>query len=534
MARGWRGSLLPAIRQALRRELPGLAGLALLLWLGGPLVALVVVAGTLAARRRRRRRRGPGGRRPLALLLALLVLPGLPVLGYALAPTLGVALPLPPGTGRWVTPAYEGRPLEPGPLRGVPAAPGSAPIGDSPVVRSRWQPGCAPLAVHGADPAARALALCGAGADAPRLESLDDAASPTAATTLRPAASGGDCAGAAAVRPDGRLAVGVGRSVRIVRTDPLADEGGSDLADLLDPDDCVRDVVLDPRGRTWFASAAGVVGLLDGPGDPVATLRLRASVPQGFAAPDPRSPDRVELATADGVVALGVAPGPRLRVAWRRDDVRGPGARPVGLPPATPGGPGLLAVLDAASQRPGVVVLDRRTGVERCRLELFDADGDPAAPGLGLVPLDPTGAAGPAAIAVDARRWSTASTLLGRAPRGGVARIDVGPDPEAAGRLRCAQTWSTVLPAAPIAPVVAPAVGLAYVVDARRSAWGAQAWGVSLLDLRTGTRTVRVRVGLGEAARPTGPLLRAGRGLVLGVRGGLVTLRDLRADVPQG
>lgn len=518
------------MRQRPQRPLRLLAWPALLLlgWLTGPLPVLLVVGLLLGVPRLRDAVLEPwwsATPRERVTRVGVGALVGSAVVGLAVGPWLlapSGRLPLPPGPGRWVTPAYEGRPLEARPLTRADAVADAGPVGDSPVVAGRWLgTGCSTMR---ADAAGHGLVLCRDG-DITTLRVLGADDRPRASLDL-PAS--GPCAGGLALRPDGRLAVGLGRAVTVVRTVGTGDraivrrEARSDLTGVLAAGDCVRDVALDPRGRTWFVSARGVLGLLDGAGPPLGRLDLGAPVATGFAAPDPARPDRMEVSSQEAVVAVDVAAGPRLQEAWRSAYDLGSGPRagqPVpgsaSRPLALPGG--LLAIADVAEPRSHVVVLDRASGRERCRAELF-AD-DHSIVGADLVAVG----RGASLLAVDSAGWTPWGTALGRAPHGAISRIDVRPEGD---RLRCVTAWTADVPTAPVAPVVAADTGLAYVVGKRSTLWAVQAWTLTLVDLRTGARPVTLRLGLGELARPTGPLVRRDRSLHLVVRGGVVRVRD--------
>ncbi len=214
--------------------------------------------------------------------------------------------------------------------------------------------------------------------------------------------------------------------------------------------------------------------------------------------------------------------GGRPAVVWRAAYDRGEEVKDgqpdqgTGTPPVPLAG-GLVALTDNAEPRMHLRVLDARDGSEVCSAALFEDDhsatrGPLVSVGRGVVVANTAGSSG----------WSP--TLLGRAPSGGVARVDVV-DGE------CVERWSTDLVAPSAGAVVSPVTGLVYLPTKRRSWWGADAWYLTAVEAATGHTAFGVRLGLGplvDPADPTGSPVALGPdgAAYVGTRGGLVRVRD--------
>jgi hypothetical protein len=113
------------------------------------------------------------------------------------------------------------------------------------------------------------------------------------------------------------------------------------------------------------------------------------------------------------------------------------------------------------------------------------------------------------------------STTLGRVTEPGVARVDVR-----AGA--CSLAWTADLVAAGGGPTLSPATGLLYVTTKRRSWWGASAWYLSAIDVRTGRSVFSVRTGLGAAydGGRAAPVLGRDGAVYVPTVSGLVRVRD--------
>ncbi|GAA2018699.1 hypothetical protein [Nocardioides kribbensis] len=555
----------------------------------------------------------------------------------AVAAAVGIAvvapagwLPVPPGPGALVTPAYVGRPVAAQPPLDVAGGPG--PRGESPGVTSRWfgwggrcwgvtAAGDALLArcgstlrLVGAD-SLRArdtldLAAGGAGesdsaggSDGAAEEPAGACASAFATTSSvasvlgaggsgagsggAAAGDGGEAAGDDAAGDLPATADGTGAVVptldRRVLVVAIGDDGGEltvvrdvDVSAAVPAGDCLVSAAAaggptgvsgGGGGRLWFVTRDGRVGVVD-PDGTVRTTDLGETVGQplvvapaggsaggsagdaagaaggttGGSAASPSGPgggaaggsaggstggsagtagSEVLVSSTAATYRLALRGG-RPAVVWRAAYDRGQEVKDgqpdqgTGTPPVPLAG-GLVALTDNAEPRMHLRVLDARSGSEVCSAALFEDDhsatrGPLVSVGRGVVVANTAGSSG----------WSP--TLLGRAPSGGVARVDVV-DGE------CVERWSTDLVAPSAGAVVSPVTGLVYLPTKRRSWWGADAWYLTAVEAATGHTAFGVRLGLGplvDPADPTGSPVALGPdgAAYVGTRGGLVRVRD--------
>lgn len=465
-----------------------LVGVGLLVLAAGPLVLLLAGLSLYLPRVRGWLR--PSRRVVAGWVVALLVLAGVAVVlpdGWA---------PIPPGPGAWVTPSYVGRPVVGGAEHG--------PGGESPQVRTRSYglDDCRRLEV---DPHGWLVTVCG-DAGHPVLRLID-------AETLRPRAvkdlpaRAADCPAAFVLDADGRAVVAARGRLLVVGTadaedDPdLTTEAGVDLG--IADGDCVVGVAADEAGRAWFATRAGVAGVVAG--DRVASVDLGDEVDRPLAA----FAGGAYVAGAEGLHRV-VLDGRRVTVAWSAayDGGGERGAAPVPL------ASGLVAVADNRDPRLQVVFHRAATGEVVCRAEVF-GDGAGATDG-GLV------AAGDAVVVQNSHGYDgPLSTVLGRTTDRGIARVDVVDG-------ACRVTWTTDLDVPSGAPAVSVPDGLVYAYVKRHSWLGVDAWYLAALDLRTGRLLWARRTGLGvlrdnhHGQITLGP----GRAAYVPVLGGLVSVRD--------
>ncbi|MEQ4548184.1 hypothetical protein [Nocardioides kribbensis] len=537
----------------------------------------------------------------------------------AVAAAVGIAvfspagwLPVPPGPGALVTPAYVGRPVAAQPLLDVAGGPG--PRGESPGVTSRWFGwGGRCWGVTAAGDAL--LARCGStlrlvGADSLRArDTLDLAAGGSGESDSAGGSDGaaeepaGACASAfattssvASVLGAGGSGAGSGGAAEGDGGEAAGDDAAGDLSDATDGtgavvptldrrvlvvtigDDegeltVVRDVDVSAAvpagdclvsaaaaagptgaggagggGRLWFVTRDGRVGVV-APDGTVRTTDLGETVGQplvvapasgsaggsagdaagaaggttGGSAGGSTGTAGSEVLVSSTAATYRLAPrGGRPGVVWRAAYDRGEEVKDgqpdqgTGTPPVPLAG-GLVALTDNAEPRMHLRVLDARDGSEVCSAALFEDDhsatrGPLVSVGRGVVVANTAGSSG----------WSP--TLLGRAPSGGVARVDVV-DGE------CVERWSTDLVAPSAGAVVSPVTGLVYLPTKRRSWWGADAWYLTAVEAATGHTAFGVRLGLGplvDPADPTGSPVALGPdgAAYVGTRGGLVRVRD--------
>jgi hypothetical protein len=457
-----------------------------LLWLGfGPIAPLLAAISLWSPHVR-------GWLRPSRRVLVIWIGAVLALAGaVSLVPDGWVRLP--PGPGHLVTPAYDGRPARALPVDGGPPqnphlAPTGVttwrgPMGDSPHVStaSYGVAGCRRLSfdTHG-----RIVTLCG-DAGAPVIRVLDPDSLRQLASKDLPERDDSGCPAAFYLDERDRVVVAtLDRRLLVVRTDDadgdpdLTTLATVDLDDRVPDDDCVVGLQPDWRGRTWFVSRSGRVGVVDD--GRVRVLDLAEEV----ATPPTVTRDGVYLVTVEALYRIGADGGARPSVAWRRpydrgsrtkpgQPVRGSGSAPVVL------ASGLVAITDNADPRMQVVLHRGRDGEEVCRAPVFGDDA--GATDGGLV------AAGDAVLVQNGYGYrGPHSAVLGRTTPGGLALVDGA----------CDVVWTSDLDAPSAAPAVALASGLAFAYTKPHSWLGVDAWYLSALDLRTGRTVYAVRTGL--------------------------------------
>ncbi len=467
-----------------------------LLWLAvGPWVLLAALAALAIGRVRAWLR--PTRRVSLSVVAGLAAVTGLVVLvpdGW---------LPIPPGAGALVTPAYVGRPAPAQPLHLdaprpptlTPADPGArpGPLGESPRVESAWfgSEECASLAVGQGE---RLVALCDE-RRGPSLRVIDPDSLRPLATKRLPARGEGastTCGRAAFYLDDRDRAVVATTDRRVLVVDTADAEGDADLttaasydlSDRVPADDCPVSVVPDWAGRIWFATEQGRVGTVAPGTGRVRVLELEERVA------NPLAVDRagVYVVTTDALYRVHAGAGSP-QTDWRASYDRGAeskkGQHSQGsgsTPTLLPGG--LVAITDNAEPRMHVLVLRRGSGEPVCEQAVFAA-GDGAtesglvAVGAGVVVANNHGYGGPL------------STVLGRVTEPGLARVDVIGS-------TCSLAWTSAAVVPSATPVLSRATGLLYAVTKKRSWWGAAAWYLSGLDVRSGRTVFSVRTGLGS------------------------------------
>ncbi len=513
----------------------------LLLWGLGPLVLLSPlvllvprVRRTLPARRAARSSR----RRQVATVVALLGVAAGLVAVVVLAPA--GRLPLPPGAGAWVVPTYEGRAAVPDPVDGLEGGP-PGPIGDSPSVTSGWYAGadCGDLV---ALPADRMAAICVRGGRS-TLRVVDGSDLVSRAERGLPGEPG---SGGSTVGLCGRalVALGGGRVATATATGTLQVLATTDAAgvpdltlvgdlDLPVPDaDCPVALAVSPGGGSlWWASAGGLVGFvrLADPTRPRPVgrpARLSGEVTNAITTTGAAA----YVVTTDVLASVALDDAGRPRVAWRSvydagTRVRpgqlavGSGTPPVLVPGTSASGP-LLAITDNADPRVHVQLYGRSDGELVCQQAVFEDESS-------AVEAPPV-VVGPASVVVaNAAGWDgPARTVLGRAPAGGVSRVDLVDG-------GCRTTWTADVAAPSVPPVLSPSTGLVYSWTTRPSWWGVSAWRLTALEARTGRVAFAARAGLGAAwsGRRGGLLLGADGAAYVATVGGLVRVAD-RAPAP--
>ena len=495
-----------------------LAGVGLL-WLGfGPVVLLL--AGLLLAWRPVRAWLRPT-RRVLAIWVASL----------AAFAGLAVVVPdgwirIPPGAGALVTPGYLGRPARPAPVAAQPAPPPhlarpglSGPLGESPKVRTRSYgfDSCPRLSF---DSHGRLVTLC-AGPDAPALRVIDPDSLRRLASKELPAREDDPCPGAFYLDDRDRAVVATDdRRLLVVGTDDA--EGDADLTTQatvklsgeLAADDCVTGLLPDRQGRTWFATRAGLVGLVAADG----TARV-VDLGEEVANPPAADRDGTYVVTVEALYRLEADAAGRPAVVWRTPYDRGSRHKPGQATQGSGSAPvvlasGLVAITDNADPQMRVVLHRPSDGAVVCQTGVF-GDDEGATDG-GLTAL------GDGVLATNSYGYrSPLSTGLGRSTPGGLARVT-----ERDGE--CVVTWTADLAAPSSPPAVAAETGLVYAWTKRHSWLGASAWYLTALEARTGRTAFAVRGGLGflrdshHGAVAVGP----DGSVFVPVLGGLVRIHD--------
>lgn len=445
-------------------------------------------------------------------------------------------LPVPPGPGALVTPAYVGRPATARPIRmSVPEPPGLAfgrdavgPLGESPEVDTAWF-GLTRCVTPHFDSHRRLVTVCRDG-KAGALQVIDpETLRPLVTKELseRPDELDDACADAPFYLDESDRAV-VATADRHVLVVETADAGGDadlttradlDLTGQVPGDDCVVGLAPGGHGRIWFATRAGLVGAVDAvdPGA-AAVVALDEQVDNSLAV----DPDGgVYVVTTQALHRLDAGPAGKPSVTWRAAYDRGSGRKSgqpsqgSGTEPVLLAG-GLVAIADNANPRMHVVLHDRSDGSTVCNVEVFEDDRGATA--SSLVPI------GDGVIVENNHGYDgPLSTILGRTTDAGLARVDV-----AGGKCRVVWTSTETAPSADAA--LSPANGLLYAHTKQHSWWGADAWYLTAIDARTGRRVFGVRTGLGQfaASHHGGVTIAPDGSAYVATMGGLVRIHDRR------
>ncbi|MFC4784543.1 hypothetical protein ACT8ZV_08720 [Nocardioides sp. MAHUQ-72] len=509
----------------------GLLWLAIGPWVVPAALATLLVPGVRAWLR-------PTWRVVAAVGAAVLALTGLVVLvpdGW---------LPMPPGPGALVTPGYVGRPAAVRPLQvdvpqhphlapvgrgsvrgdagGSGTFPWAGPLGESPEVDTSWLglEECPGLAADSHD---RLVALC-SDRNGPVLHVIDPDSMNPVATKQLPAGKAPDdrCARDFHLDEEDRVVLATrDRRVLVVATadadgDPdLTTEASYDLSDRVPDDDCLVGLLPDWDGSLWWSTRQGRVGTVDPASGHTRSLDLGQRITTPFAV----GRTGAYVVTDEALYRLVADPSGRPRVAWQTAYDRGseqksgqPSQGSGSSPTLLPGG--LVAITDNADPRMHVQFYDTGSGDLVCEAAVFGDDESATGSslvsvGTGVVVENNHGYGGPL------------STVLGRTSDGGIARVDVVGG-------TCTVRWTSDQVAPSSAPRLSLATGLLYAWTKPHSWWGADAWYLTALDVRTGRRVFAVRTGLGmlrndDHAAIT--LTRDGSAYV-GTRGGLVRVRD--------
>lgn len=510
----------------------------------GPWVLLLLVAGLLVPRVRRAV--WPSWRHLLVLSA---------VLAAGAAAVLVVPdgrLPIPPGGGLLVTPAFEGETATPQPITldipqhpqlspngtssmhvdgwATDAYPGPGPLGRDVEVDSAWYgvKECATLAFDSQD---RIIGLCGS-VTGPVLHVIDpDSMDPVGTFELpgRPRNTGKRpwedlCGGAYFyLDRDDRAFVGTTRrTIVVVDTRDLATEATIDLTGLIPEDDCLVALMPDWDGLgTWWVSQDGRVGHADQSGGS-SVLDLGEEIANSLAV----DAEGLYVVTVEALYKLAVgadAPRTLWRAAYDNGTQHKPGQLSAGsgtTPTVLPSG--LVAITDNAEPRMHVQFYDAGSGDLVCEAPVFSAAA--SATDNSLV------AVGEAAVVVENNYGydSPLTTTLGRAVAGGLARVEAVPAAGGGAGRECRVTWTSEEIAPTSVAKVSLANGLVYAYTTRSSRWGVQAWYVTAIDAATGDTVFSARTGTGSMFNNhySAVTLAPDGSLYVATLAGMVRLRD--------
>ena len=479
----------------------------------GPWAVLVVLAGLLLPAVRRGLR--PTWRYTGALALVVAVGAGTVVVvpdGW---------LPIPPGGGLLVTPEYAGGPATPRPVAmDLPQHPfmaangtssmhndawasdayaGGGPLGRSPEVDTAWFgiEECATLAF---DSAGDLVAMCG-DVRGPTLHLIDSGSMHKRDSFDLPDRPGGRgtrpwedlCAGAYFYLDERQRAVvaTTDRRILVVATRDrdgrprLSREESHDLTGVLPAEDCLVALMPDWRGRIWFGTEQGRVGMVDPGTGATSAVELGEELANSLAVD---ADGGVYAVTDAALYRFGTTGSGQVSVAWRAAYDRGDAVKPGQLsqgsgttPTVLPGG--RVAITDNAAPRMHVVVHRTDDGSEVCRAPVFGnhasaTENSLVSVGDGVIVENNHGYGSPLA------------TVLGRATTPGFARVDVSGD-------ECEVVWTSDQIAPSSVAKVSLENGLLYAYTARPSRWAVTSWYLTAIDVRTGRTVFSVRTGRG-------------------------------------
>lgn len=294
-----------------------------------------------------------------------------------------------------------------------------------------------------------------------------------------------------------------------------------DLSRVVPEGDSINSALPDWRGRLWFVSTHGVVGVVSRDGAPRA-LRLPEGIENSFAVDESGG---VFVVSDRALYRFDRGPGGRPRVTWREaypnSGVRKPGQADAGSG-TTPTvlGRRWVAIADNARGM-GVLVYRRERGYRGarrvCRTAVFG-------PGRGATENSLIGAGRSLIVENNYGYGGPGATLGGASTQPGIARVDITSD----GR-GCRVVWTSRVRAPSVVPKLSLADGLIYTYT-KPAGEGSAPWYLTALDFRTGRTVYSALAGRGVgynnhyAPVTLGPDASA----YVGVLGGLVRLGDSR------
>jgi hypothetical protein len=465
-------------------------------------------------------------------------------------------LPIPPGGGLLVTPAYVGGPYDPEPIEldveqnpnlaangfssmhndgwATDAYTVAGPLGDDPEVDTAWY-GIKECATIAFDTKGRMIALCG-NVKGPIMHVVDlESMDPTQTLELpgRTGTSGKrpweDLCGGAYFYLDEQDVAYVGtteRSIAVVTTsdaygDPeLRLDRTLDLTGVIPEDDCVIALMPDWDGAgSWWVTRNGRVGHVTEDEAPT-VLDLGEGISNSVSADD----EGLFVVTDDAFFKIRLAATGEPEILWKTPYTNsgidksgqlspGSGTTPTVLPS------GLVAITDNAEPRMNVQFYEADTGELVCEAPVFE-DGESSSDN-SLVMV------GEASVVVENNfgNDSPLSAALGRGFPGGFSRVDVvgeGEDRE------CRVAWTSDEIGPSTVPKVSLPNGLVYTYTVKPNRWGVTAWYVTAISAATGDTAFSVRTGTGTMFNNHGaPVTLAPDGsLYVPTLTGMVRVRD--------
>jgi outer membrane protein assembly factor BamB len=257
-------------------------------------------------------------------------------------------------------------------------------------------------------------------------------------------------------------------------------------------DDPVVSTLPDWKGRHWFATRHGLVGVVERGSGSVATRVLSGEEIQNSFAVDA---DAMYIVSDHALYAFDVGEDGAPRVLWREAYDRGTRRKPGMIhqgsgttPTVLPGG--LVAIADNAEPRVQVLVYRSGRGVEGsrlvCRVPVFG-------PGRSATENSLVGFG--RSLLVE-NNWGYdlfPLMMFGRTGAGGLTRIDVAEDGSG-----CHVAWTSDELAQTVVPKLSLANGLLYVyTKSRRAPPGVDAYYLTAIDFRSGETVFRALTGTG-------------------------------------
>lgn len=265
------------------------------------------------------------------------------------------------------------------------------------------------------------------------------------------------------------------------------------LLENTDGEDVITAVLPDWRGRYWFVSRSGLIGVLNPNTGNTGAITLKGEEIQNSFAVDNSG---VYVVSDYALYGLTAADGnPRPRVVWREEYERG--AR-IKLGPITRGsgttptllGDQYVAIADNAESRIQVLVYRREMAYpgdrQVCKVPVFES-------GESATENSMIGFGNSLMIENNYGYDLFLNMMFGRTGKGGVTRIDVNQD--GAG---CSRVWHNPIISQTTVPKLSQEHGLVYTYSKDPSiGWGVDAYYLTALDFETGETIYQALMGTG-------------------------------------